>query len=285
MRGVYRQHPAQPHVELRRKLLDGATTWPAPVPTVGSATDPSATAEAVLTQLRATGLAAVALDRPMTSSEYVSFGGVLGTPQPEKAASVRPRVEHGVILDLTTTHAATDDPDVQPFAAGHLSLHSESSASPPAVQPRFISLLCVEPGYSTAAQTVLVAMDAVAASLSADDRTVLAATRYDGHAGAPRMLREEHGHAVFSIRDFQDDPLDWKHTGPASTEAEVNVSLDRLYAAMYCGPAAGVTWRTGLLVVIDNQRYFHGRSAGRPPGPGVSRHLRRLRISAPAGAG
>ncbi|MFI5907222.1 TauD/TfdA family dioxygenase [Dactylosporangium sp. NPDC051541] len=281
IKGIFRQAADQPHVPLRRRLLDAAQ--PLPAPPFGRdvrADDSSGLATIAREQLSAHGAAVVRLDRPLDAEEFLAFGATLGTAQPELAPAVQPFVESEVILNLVTTSPATIDTDLQPFAANWLSLHTESSGAPVPVQPRYIVLMCVTPGDDPrCARTVLLPMREVYGRLSERDREVLRSLRYE-QGDPPPILRIADGRPVFSVRDFQEDPLNWVHDGPLDAPDEVNAVLARMYAAMYGSPGFGVRWDRGLLVVIDNAVHFHGRTAGVAAPPGSTRHLKRLRIGA-----
>jgi alpha-ketoglutarate-dependent taurine dioxygenase len=228
--------------------------------------------------LRDHGAAVIRLDRPLDTEEFLTLGAGLGTAQPERAPAVQQFVEAEVILNLVTSVPATADTDLQPFGANSLSLHSESSGAPVAAQPRYIVLMCVTPGSDPGcAETVLVPMSEVYRRLPAADRAVLREVRYD-RGDPPPLLRMEGDRPIFSVRDFQDDPLNWVHDGPIDDSQTVNAVLTRLYEAMYDSSGFGVQWDRGLLVVIDNMVHFHGRTAGVAALPGATRHLKRLRI-------
>ncbi len=279
--GVFRQTAEQRHVPLRRQLLGADQRLPVP-PFERStrAGDPAELAAVTREQLRAHGAVVVRLDRPLDNEEFIAFGATLGVAQPELAPAVQPFVEAEVILNLVTTSPATLDTDLQPFAANWLSLHTESSGAPVPRQPRYIVLMCITPGDDPkCARTVLVPMGEVYRRLPAPDREVLRSLRYD-HGDPPPMLRIEEDRPIFSVRDFQEDPLHWVHDGPEEDPQAVNAALARLYAAMYGSPGLAVRWDRGLLVVIDNTVHFHGRTAGVAAPPGATRHLKRLRIAA-----
>ncbi|MFF2393285.1 TauD/TfdA family dioxygenase [Nocardia sp. NPDC058114] len=281
MIGTFREESTHPHVALRRLRLGHDHGYPFPsTPAHLSSSDPDAIGRRTRAQLVSQGVALVALDRPMTTSEFIAFGALLGVAQPERSSAVQPYVDEGVILNLVAGRPATSDPDMQPFAANWLSIHTESSRVPAGDQPRFIALLCVAAGLSGQASTVLVPMHAVFEALSETDRAILAETRYADSQGSPTFLREERGRPVFSVRDFQGTPLRWEYCGSAATTpAAVNSALTKLFAAMYDCDCFGVTWRPGLLVVFDNAEYFHGRTAGGRADDRSPRHLRRLRLA------
>jgi Taurine catabolism dioxygenase TauD, TfdA family len=282
VKGVFFQSPAQSFVVPRRHLLGGTRHLDPPAkPTSTSADEVDAVVSDLRAQLAQTGAAITMLDRPMTNDEFLALGSALGIAQPERSDGVQVFVTHGVILNLITGLPRTDDPDLQPFGTNWLSLHSESSGAPPSVQPRYIVLMCVEPGSGVGAQTVLVPMQAVADTLSESDRAVLRSTRYALNEGAPMLMREEHGRVIFSVRDFQEDPLSWEHCGDASDPRVVARALERLYQAMYGSAAFGISWKRALLAVIDNTVFFHGRTTNLPHESGPPRHLKRLRISVP----
>ncbi len=280
--GVFAERPGDPHVRARRELLDGRSELPAPdvpVRTARANDFPNAGGGALLAGLGRRGLAVAALDRPLTNDRFLALGALLGRAMPETDPSVRPYVEDDVILNLVTEHEATPDVALQPFAASPLTLHSEGSGRPAAGQPRYIVLMCLEPGAATGTQTVLVPMADVARRLTPAQADVLSRTRYRRNERGPAILRYAGGRPVFSFRDFGSQPLEWTHTGGAGA-AEVDKAIRALLAAMYTGGAAGTRWRPGSLVVIDNTFLFHGRTAGLVDPSVPRRHLRRLRIVA-----
>jgi hypothetical protein len=220
------------------------------------------------------------LPDPLEDGEFLALGDSLGPAVPELDPATRAHTQYGVLLNLRSAVGHTDDPSQQPFATNPLSLHSEGSGRALADQPRYIVLMCEDPGRDASApRTVLVPMSGVAARLSADDLRLLSCTRYRDAPGAPTIVRPSADRYAFSMRDFQGAPLRWSCTLPGATEDGVNAALGRLLAAMYAGDgASAVKWTRGLLVVIDNARFFHGRTSGSTrPGP-HPRHLKRLRI-------
>ncbi len=291
------------HVALRTRLLEGFAL-PAPearpVPAGRDRLAPW-----VCERLRDTGLALARLDRPLDPADLLALGAELGRVAEETDPTVQPYVAQGRILNLVSGRGGTDDVALQPFSTGPLTLHSEGSGRPLADQPRYIVLMCQDPGGSdTAAQTVLVPMRAVAERLAPRALHVLRALRYRDAPGVPTVARTEGGRTVFSFRDFSSRPLHWRAEGdvrrspdggsdarPSSDTAEgtrsspedvakVNDALAALLAAMYRPEKAfGVRWRRGTLAVIDNTWFFHGRTAGRFGG-GTPRHLQRIRVTA-----
>jgi alpha-ketoglutarate-dependent taurine dioxygenase len=116
----------------------------------------------------------------------------------------------------------------------------------------------------------------VTARLTPREREVLSRTRYAHLPPGEPVLRPGEDAPVFSFRDFLTDTLDWVNDG-GDDPAEVNAALESLLTAMYAPGARGVRWSAGLLVVIDNTRHFHGRTAGETS-TSRPRHLKRLRI-------
>ncbi|MEU6243471.1 TauD/TfdA family dioxygenase [Streptomyces sp. NPDC047024] len=228
--------------------------------------------------IRRRGLGVVRLDEPLSNDSFLKLGSSLGTAIPETAPAVQPYVEDGVLLNLRADAGITRDVSLQPFASNPLSLHSEGSGRSLADQPRYIVLMCVEPGDNSAS-TVLVPMAEVASDTSDEDLRLLRATRYADAPGVPPVVRSQGDHTVFSFRDFQQDPLRWICEADGATQHAVNGALGRLLARMYgARGTSGVLWSRGLLVVIDNTRFFHGRMAGLPRAAARTRHLKRLRI-------
>ncbi len=283
MQGIFVSRAADAHIASRADLLERETALappPVPVPAVRAEDVPGPALDDFLGRLGRTGLAACLLDRPLADEHFRALGRVLGTPIPETDPAVLPRVALDVVLNLVGERSRTDDVSLQPFAANALSLHTEGSGRPPAQQPRYIVLMCCEPGDATgAAQTVLAPMEAVADRLTPAESAVLARTRYRRSTQGPPILREVDGRRVFSFRDFLAEPLEWTHTGADTSPDAVDGALRALLASMYTpGLHTGVHWRRGLLLAIDNTFYFHGRKAGTFAPRARHRHLKRLRI-------
>lgn len=287
MRGIFRQRPDHPFVALRQAVLAGDRTSSLPfAPEPAQSATPADAATVVLDQIERHGIGLVQLDQCMTNAEFRAFGDVLGRAQPERSPDVRARVEDQVILNLVTDSGPTGDPARQPFGANPLSLHSESSGAPLSAQPRYIVLMCLSAGAdSESGKTILVPMSAAHDSLDQSARTLLATTSYDlattsydldGHP--PAILRSVGGRPVFCFRDFQDTPLRWKSTSSVETSA-VDAALSQLCVAMYGATVYGLTWSAGLLAVIDNTCYFHGRTTTPTPRRGNARHLKRMRLT------
>ncbi|MEU6259169.1 TauD/TfdA family dioxygenase [Streptomyces sp. NPDC047043] len=286
MKGTFRERPDDPHVALREALLDSGRHYDLPLaPLPGRADAPRETATTVLdAQLRPHGIGLLDLDRVMSNEEFRAFGAVLGTAQPERSADVADMVDDGVILNLRMSRPATADPARQPFAANALTLHSESSGAPVAAQPRYIVLMCVAATeQGTAGQTVLVAMSDVHDALTPDTRGLLRHLRYDRPGKVPTVLRVGDRRPVFSLRDFHHTPMDWSLDTQVDDPADVNHALAEMYAAMYGSRCSGLRWLPGRLVVIDNTKYFHGRTRALEPAPGRFRHLKRLRVLTASG--
>jgi alpha-ketoglutarate-dependent taurine dioxygenase len=264
LEGSFTEQPGDPHVGLRERLLASGAELPEPAR--GS--------------LERVGLLAEQFDDTLDEDAFLAFGARLGTPMPESHPSVQRFVQRDVILNLVSEHGPTDDAERQPFATNYLTLHTESSGRPVALQPCFIVLMCLEPGDDSAdAQTVLVPMAAVARALGDRELAVLSRTRYAACAPAETIVRRTDDRHVFAFRDFAGDELRWAYDGDDGSEDDVNDALRALLAAMYQpGAMLGVRWRRAKLVAIDNMRFFHGRTAGTGATPVTPRHLQRLRI-------
>lgn len=284
--GTFLESGSDPHIELRRTLLESGPVLPAPSVPVRSASAqdfPRAAGEEIRGDLRARGLAVVQLDKPLAADRFLELGRMLGTAMPETDPTVQPQVEQEVILNLVSRHGHTRDVALQPFATQLLTLHSESSARPAGTQPRYIVLMCRDPGdNTTAAQTVLVPMQGVRERMTPEQLALLGSTRYRTSPGAPCIVRSEDGRVVFSFRDFHEQPLEWVHTAPDVDADRVNGALRALLAAMYePRGATGIHWKRGMLVIMDNTFHFHGRTAGAVNPSTQPRHMQRLRIINP----
>lgn len=281
MIGTFLEDAADLHVGRREALL-ASSALPAPTlpRLVGRAvsflSDGRVLAEAAV---RSHGLAIVQLDAPLSVEEFIRFARSLGSLVPERDPAVLPYVEAEAILHLRTSDGRTENVSRQPFASNFLTLHTESSGHATAEQPRFVALMCVEQGDPDASpQTVVVPMAAVVERLTAATIAVLQRTRYDNDRGSPSILRHEDGRWIVCFRDFHRQSLAWAHDGDAPP-ARVNAAIRELLAAMYEHErAAAVRWQRGMMVVVDNQVYFHGRSEGRQVQGETRRHLVRARI-------
>lgn len=282
MDGRFTEHQGDPHVRLRAELLDqGAVLAPPPAQTNAiSAVDLRSAAEQALDQLHRHGVVVVELAEPPDDDAYIKFGEQLGQLIPERDPAVTPYAYGETLLNLRTTHGLTSDVSLQPFATNSLTLHTEGSGRPVEEQPRYISLLCVDPGDNAAeSQTVLVPMAPVLNRISSADLELLTRVRYRRNTRGPFLVRSSEGRHVLSMRDFTTEPLEWTCTDDSVAEERVNSAIRSLLAAMYAmDTATGVHWRPGMLVIIDNTYFIHGRTAGPAAAPNRQRHLKRLRI-------
>jgi alpha-ketoglutarate-dependent taurine dioxygenase len=279
--GCFIESSQDDHVEMRAALLARGAVLPEPEVAAVTGSSLAAVGDGILEQLSSGGLAVAQLDTLPDDEEFLEFGARLGRPMPELDPTVQPFVEHGVLLNLRTAHGRFALPELQPFSTDPLTLHSESSGRPLAEQPRYIVLLCCDPGPDPAAtQTALVPMAAVDRKLDDADRHLLRHLRYATDSGVPCIARNQAGRTAFSFRDFAGSALRWTADVDVDPD-EFNAAVRRLLRAMY-EPAGstGVHWRPRMLVVIDNSSFFHGRTAGPVEPSAHQRHLRRLRITA-----
>lgn len=290
VQGTFVERNSDPHVTLRDCLLNSGRRLRPPreaVPQVPPVAPGELVAEAVR-QLHSDGLFLGALDTIPADDDFIALGRTLGEPIPETDPAVQDHVSREVLLNLVSVHPETDDASLQPFATGALTLHSEGSGRPVAGQPRYIVLMCCEPGKPAVAaggrelvpaQTVVVPMADVHEALTPAERDILRGTRYRTGQAVPTVLREVDGRPVFSFRDFGNAQLHWVSDARGATESHVNDAFRALLAAMYAlEPAGAVHWAHGTVAVIDNTRFFHGRTSGAAHQPGSRRHLKRLRI-------
>jgi alpha-ketoglutarate-dependent taurine dioxygenase len=280
--GEYVERRDGAHVPLRRRLLAADS----PLPDVPGRYGPVAAPERwswdgePARRLAEDGLSVTLLPEPLDDHDFLTLGKALGTAIPERDPATVPYTDHGVILNLRSAEGHTDDVSRQPFATNALTMHSEGSGRAVAEQPRYIVLMCVAPGEDTTApRTVLTPMALVDERLSPDDRSLLSATRYRDSGDVPTIRRSTQGGTAFSFRDFDGAPLRWECSSPGAAPDDVNAALGRLLTAMYAPDGAfAVRWTRGLLVVIDNTRFFHARTAGSVVPSPRPRHLKRLRI-------
>jgi alpha-ketoglutarate-dependent taurine dioxygenase len=187
-----------------------------------------------------------------------------------------------VILNLVQKEAETTDIDIQPFAENYLTLHTESSTKTITEQPRYIVLMCIEaPGLNSGGQTIVVPMSRIYEKLNKDHIDILSKTRYREHLESPPFFYWREGRPLFSFRDFGNQALDWcfEDTSQEITERIVNDTIRSLLEAMYepVDPF-GIHWSYGMLIILDNTFYFHGKTFGQIVHHQPLRRLKRLRI-------
>jgi Taurine catabolism dioxygenase TauD, TfdA family len=282
--GAFCETEADTHVALRDRLLAPDAVLAAPtVSAISTAASPANVVQERLAEaVERDGIGLVAFDHPLEDAAFIEFFAPFGAPMPERDPAVIPFVRREVVLNVVAVQGHVANAALQPFGANDLTLHSEGSGRSEAEQPRYIVLMCCDPGDAISqARTILVPMADVAARLDPPQRSLLARTRYERNASGPMILREVMGRPVFAFRDFKGDPLAWvvpHGIAPADDDpGVVNAALRGLLAAMYCGAAFGLHWTPGLLIVIDNRRFFHGRTAAIGSSP-CRRHLKRLRL-------
>jgi len=223
------------------------------------------------------GMCLVRLAEPLAMSDFIALGHALGEPLPENDPAIASYVEESVVLSLRDNVRSEDD-RLAPFTSKALTLHTEGSRRLVQQQPRFIVLMCLDPGAAgDGAQTILVPVAEIVGQLSDDTLAVLAATRETVVPGTPEIVRHEDGRVRLSFRDLG---LETYELESAYDENAVRAALEALVRACYSSrPVFGTRWRRGDLVVIDNRRWMHGRTSAEPQA-GPARHLKRLRIVA-----
>jgi alpha-ketoglutarate-dependent taurine dioxygenase len=270
----------------RRALLSAAEPLPPPewlTATAAEAASAGSALAAMVTSADRDGASAVRLDRPLRPAEFLAVGERLGRPIPEGAGAVQRFVRERFILDLVVEFGVTEDVDRQPFSRSPILIHSEGSRRTLPGQPRYLVFNCVSPSQgASGGQTVVVRNDDVLGRLPARCREVLAQVRYAGEGGAP-ILRWEQSRPVLCFRDFGAAPLDWETDQPLPS-ATVSHALDALLSAIYDPRLLrGLTWTGHELVLLDNRRLLHGRTAiPGHEGGAARRHLQRLRLLPPA---
>lgn len=264
---------------LRSLVVRPAHPLPPPPVAPTSPTSLDVAEQSLALQLRTSGVGLLRFGECLSSADFMDLGRRLGAVASEDSPDVQPFVENGVILHLRQTEPTGRAQDA-PFEARELLLHSEGSRWAAHRQPRYILLYCVDPGENPGAQTVLVSFAAVLDRLGAATREVLRETYQADIPGSSAILTTRDGIDVFSFRDLGDEPYHWD--SPHSP-ARMGATLTELVSACYAPELAhGWHWSERDLLVIDNHRWFHGRTRSRPASKSQSpRHLMRLRIREP----
>ncbi|MDG4829591.1 TauD/TfdA family dioxygenase [Solwaraspora sp. WMMD1047] len=244
------------------------------------ATSIDAAETALRHQLRQYGLGLVRFEQALDPADFVDLGRRLGELMVENDPAVQPFVEDGVVLHLRQ-ETLSGRVEHAPFEPRELLLHTEGSRRPAGRQPRFIALYCVDPGDDPGSQTVLVPFSAVLGRLADQTLAVLRETREARVDGTPTILVPWQETERFSFRDLGDEAYLWE--SPFPQERTERALLDLLTACYDSGQSYGSHWSERDLMVIDNTRWFHGRTWSRAPGGAAARprHLMRLRIQDP----
>jgi len=285
--GTFKECTEDGHVVRRRDLL---SQFQAPLD-VGGPTSSAArfttvpeVCAIIRGQLERSGLASFQYEKLPDSSSFRELGEAIGCALPETDPAVQQFVDDGFILNLRSQCGHTQDIQRQPFSTAPIALHSESSGASVERQPRVILFLCIQPGGpKTFAQTIVVPMSEVTSRLAPAHLGILQKTRYKRCEHGPMIARRERHGITFSFRDFSGDSLEWVSEAQGATEDEVNSSIRALLMEMYDPAIAkGIQWRRGLVIAIDNQRFFHGRAAGSAEPDTQMRHLLRMRLASAA---
>jgi Taurine catabolism dioxygenase TauD, TfdA family len=286
MAGHFCEHPGDRHAVMRESVLRRRRSYSLPPgiePMPARANDLPRGIAMGHAALDAHGAALLALDRPLSNGEFIQLANGFGTPLPQPNPRTRPWVEDQVILNLRADYPETSDHHWGLlFAENYVMLHTELAARPVATQPRHILLLCVEPSPpDSGGQTVLVSMSGVLRHLTDRQADILRATRLAQPDGAPPFLRSADGREIFAFKDEAQSGIPWKYdggdpyVGPTDIDDAIRAMLEALYDQ---AGVSGLWWKRSMLGIIDNHRFFHGRTFA-PRRPDVPpRHLRRVRV-------
>ena len=199
------------------------------------------------------------------------FGSLLAETDPATAAYVH----NSVVLSLRDELRSSDS-RFTPFTPGPLTLHTEGSRRPAEQQPRYIVLMCLDPGAAgDSSQTILTPIEQVVSGLTADDLWILERTRETVVEGTATFVRREGGQIRLSFRDLGAEP--YLLESPYDPHIVAGALMSLVTACYAARPVLGTKWRRGDIIAIDNRRWMHGSTGAAPPN-GHPRHLQRLRI-------
>jgi alpha-ketoglutarate-dependent taurine dioxygenase len=222
----------------------------------------------------------IKLKKLLTNEEFLAFGTVLGTPIKEFASDkvVAPYIENEVILNIISNNAVKDNPSSQPFTSRYLTLHTECSRRKAEDQPKYLVFMCCNSGHHSEAKTIMIPREKVLKALKPEEIAILKHTHYA--QDTPSLIREENDHLIFSFRDFYPEAMNWVYKGKEEkTEEEINEAITSLLLKMYDPQNAnGIAWEKGLIMVLDNRYFFHGKQKSNQIELTNTRHIKRLRI-------
>lgn len=237
----------------------------------------TAAAAALAEGIAAVGIGFAHVAEPLAIADFIALGRRFGTPLPENDPAIASFVHESVVLSLQDDQRSDAD-QLTPFTPRPLTLHTEGSRRPADQQPRFIILMCVDPGSAgDASQTVLVPVAPILAQLSEDELRTLSGVRETVVPGSVPFVRWVDGRPRLSFRDLGEERYELESVADEqTTERAVTALVRACYSAR---PVNGTRWRRGDIVAIDNQRWMHGRTGATVEGD-RPRHLQRLRIVA-----
>ncbi|WP_157139183.1 TauD/TfdA family dioxygenase [Gordonia alkanivorans] len=255
----------------RAAVLSAHVLWPAfglePAPYGTDSLD--ALAARLTSRSSEQGVAVLDIGRPLTADALVQLGWRMGTVLAERDPAVTSFCENEYVLNLRSTEDAGDF-ELQPFSPRELFAHTEASHRPSGQRPTWIVLQCLTANEDDAsAQTVAIAMDAVARCLSAVQLETLRSTQ---RVGSSHPVVECDA-PVFALRD--PSVTDDRFTSDSGKEAADAAVLAAMKAVYQTRLVRRIPWRPGVIAAIDNTKVFHARTAGEPHG---SRHLQRVRV-------
>ena len=267
-----------PELMARREAVLTQTKWfPGPeVPALSSTASGLVSGPAAfISVLQTSGAAHFDLDRSLTDAELISLAKELGSPLPETHPSTVDHVDNYVILNIRPVYRQPNEGD-HVFSEAPIALHTESVHRPLHLQPRYLVFECIiAPPRDKGGQTILVSMESVARALAQDHHGILAATCLSAQVDdIPIELAGEVSRPIIRFSDTLPRAIAWRRS--QYTTASVKEALHALLDALYSPPhVRGIAWQPHRLVVIDNQRWFHGRTATIS---GEGRHIRRVRV-------
>src|SRR5262249_31016781 len=131
-----------------------------------------------------------------------------------------------------------------------------------------------QPAVDNGGQTIVRSIADTLTALSETTQTVLAGTVLNPELTTATVICERAGRRTLNFRDPAPAEFRWRSS---YRDGDVVEALTELLWVIYDPAAAvGIPWRDGLVAVVDNQRWLHARTSGRPGG----RHLQRIRIQA-----
>lgn len=242
--------------------------------------------DGMVEQVEREGLAAVDLSVPVDADRMLSLASILGSPMPEHDKSIQSNVIGGSVLRLVTVYDQGADHTLQPFSADELTMHMERSMAPLSDQPSHLILGCIVPPRPDAGgQTIINDMKNIFRVLTQDEQDVLSESRQrllnNGRpsvVSANTIIAEYGNRKYFSFRDAGEYGDDWDLESSVGNDMLAGI-VHKMYNQLYkTSNIRAVPWEEGRVIIIDNRRFFHARTAQISP---TDRELLRVRIQTP----
>lgn len=238
----------------------------------------------MLDELNKNGIAVINCNKHLETREFIDIAEFFGLPMVEFCPKIQTFVQDQVVLNINTVYDTTKCIEHQPFASNFISMHTENSLSPPEKRSSLLLFQCIDPPLpGSGGHTVLISINNLIKKLSLKTRNILEKTCYKGRELNDPILEVINNSYHLKFRDFMYEPLEWVYWSSSKIPNDLNIgmninnAIENLLCSIYKSSFNRVDWRKGTIVLIDNTKFMHGRTA-QSALKNSNRHLQRIRI-------